>query len=491
MTSFLELLTLRFTKCMSDISEDSEVSDIESEMDSDVDLAQEITESESSEDENVPNQRPWFRIYPPEIDEMRQNFVENVGLQDAPPRNSRPISYFFLFMTMDFFRQIVTETNRYAADYIASKDRIQGLSRLHDWFKVGVLALRDLKAFLTVILNMGIIKKPVITEYWNTKFASQSTKWFREMFSRNWFQLILKFFHITNNDMIPNRDDPQYSPTGKFQCFVDLFNAKFKQYYTPNQSLSIDESLIGTRGRSIMIQYIPSKAAKFGVKLWVLAESITGYIVHLNVYKGKRYDPTPARMLQGNENEAKFLRQGQLLLCAYKEARRRKPVRLLSTACRAELNNTGKPKMTEYYNTKMGGVDLADQLVSAYVDDRKTMKVWKKIVFNLLQRMVTNAYILYKQNSDAPRLSRLSFLQSIIEDLAQEHLLSRQQRLPNRELNNARIRLRKVPDGKEKDCSGCSDRNGWNGRKRTRTVCVRCGNGLHKKCKHNHVCVEE
>lgn len=399
---------------------------------------------------------------------------------------------------------------------------------------------------------MGIIKKPVITEYWNTKFASQSTKWFRDMFSRNRFQLILKFFHITNNDMIPNRDDPQYSPTGKFQCFVDLFNAKSKQYYTPSQSLSIDESLIGTRGRSIMIQYIPSKAAKFGVKLWVLAESVTGYIVHLNVYKGKRYDPTPAGMLQGSyvvnslldschffnkyyhvvtdsfftsldlakellrkgtfltgtlrknrampssiknptidENEAKFLRQGQLLLCAYKEARRRKPVRLLSTACKAELNNNGKPKMIEYYNTKMGGVDLADQLVSAYVDGRKTMKVWKKVVFNLLQRMVTNAYILYKQNSDAPRLSRLSFLQSIIEDLAQEHLLSRQQRLPNRGQNNARIRLRKVPDGKEKDCSGCSDRNGWNGRKRTRTVCVRCGNGLHKKCKHNHVCVEE
>ncbi|VDI23256.1 Hypothetical predicted protein [Mytilus galloprovincialis] len=199
----------------------------------DVDLSQDITESESSEDEeNVPNQRPWFRIYPPEIDEMQQNFEKNAGPQEAPPRNSRPISYFFLFMTMDFLRQIVTETNRYAADYIASKDRIQRFSRLHDWFKVGVLTLKDLKAFLAVI-----IKKPVITEYWNTRFASQSAKWFRDMFSRNRFQLILKFFHITNNDMIPTRDDPKYSPTRTFQCFVDLFNAKSKQYYTPNQSL--------------------------------------------------------------------------------------------------------------------------------------------------------------------------------------------------------------------------------------------------------------
>lgn len=105
---------------MSDISEDSEVSDIESDTDSDVDLAQEITESESSEDENMPNQRPWFRIYPPEIDEMQQNFAENVGLQDAPPRNSRPISYFFLFMTIDFLRQIDTETSRYYYVHILS-----------------------------------------------------------------------------------------------------------------------------------------------------------------------------------------------------------------------------------------------------------------------------------------------------------------------------------------------------------------------------------
>ncbi|VDI35195.1 Hypothetical predicted protein [Mytilus galloprovincialis] len=280
----------------------------------------------------MPNQRPWFRIYPPEIGEMQPNFAENVGLQDVPPRDSRPITFFPLFMTMDFLRQIVTETNRYAADYIARKDRIQRFSRLQDWFKVG-------------------------------------------------------------------RPESVFSG--------------YSQY---------------------------------------------GY------HKETGYNP----------------------ILEYKEARRRKPVRLLSTACRAELNNNGKPKLIEHYNTKMGGVDLADQLVSAYVDDRKTMKVREKVVFNLLQRMVTNAYILYKQNSDAPRLSRLSFLQSIIEDLA-----PRQQRLPNREPNNARIRLRKIPNGKEKDCSGCSDRNGWDGRKRTRTVCVRCGNGLHKKCKHNHVCVDE
>lgn len=41
-----------------------------------------------------------------------------------------------------------------------------------------------------------------------------------------------------------------------------------------------------------MLQYIPSKAAKFGVKFWVLAESTTGYVAHLKCYLGKKiYTP--------------------------------------------------------------------------------------------------------------------------------------------------------------------------------------------------------
>jgi hypothetical protein len=39
----------------------------------------------------------------------------------------------------------------------------------------------------------------------------------------------------------------------------------------------IDESLEPTKGRS-----------KFGVKLWVLAELVTGYIMHLNVYNERQ-----------------------------------------------------------------------------------------------------------------------------------------------------------------------------------------------------------
>ncbi|VDI16621.1 Hypothetical predicted protein [Mytilus galloprovincialis] len=74
----------------------------------------------------------------------------------------------------------------------------------------------------------------------------------------------------------------------------------------------------------------------------------------------------------------------------------------------------------------MGGVDLADMMTESYNDGRKTLKVWKKVVFNLMHRMVINAYIIYKENtSDNPKLSRLSFTQRLIEDLAKDHMVLR------------------------------------------------------------------
>ena len=156
-----------------------------------------------------------------------------------------------------------------------------------------------MKAFFAAILNMGIIRKPSINEYWNSKFPSQDTCWFKKLFSRNRFQNILKFFHLVNNNDIPGRNSPGYSPTSKFQCFVDLLNTQSQRYYVPEQQLSVDESLVSTKGRTQMLQYIPSKAAKFGVKLWLIVESVSGYMLHTIVYRGKRYDRTPNGTTQG------------------------------------------------------------------------------------------------------------------------------------------------------------------------------------------------
>lgn len=65
-----------------------------------------------------------------------------------------------------------------------------------------------------------------------------------------------------------------------------------------------------------MLQYIPSKAAKFGVKFWVLAKSTTGFVAHLKCYLGKKFTPI-SNLLQGTEVVLRLLKNCNLLQKGY------------------------------------------------------------------------------------------------------------------------------------------------------------------------------
>lgn len=78
-------------------------------------------------------------------------------------------------------------------------------SRARKWVP---LTINEMKGFLAVIVNMGIVRKPTIPEHLKKSHDSQLSRWFMKMFSRNRFQLILKFFHLVDNKKIPNRNSP-------------------------------------------------------------------------------------------------------------------------------------------------------------------------------------------------------------------------------------------------------------------------------------------
>lgn len=421
--------------------------------------------------------------------------------------------------------------------------RIGRHSRLHQWIKEGPLTLSEFKGFIATILNMGLIKKPSIEQYWREGVKSQSTPWFRHMFTRNRFQLLLKFFHLVDNRKIKTIGQNGYNPAGKFKPLIDHFNMRSKYLYTPDQKLSVDESLVATKARSVMTQYIPTKHSKFGIKLWMLVEAVTGYIMRIIVYRGKQYDPTPVgrhqatdvvhkllaeshllyknyhvycdsffssinlarhllsfgtyltgtlrknrpmpRLIKNpslNENESVFLRSGKTLVVAYKEGHK-KPVRLLSTFHSAKLKDN-KPKVITKYNKYMGGVDLNDMLTSFYGDNRKSVKMWKKVVFNLLQRFLINSYVLYTKNTtDSPVMTRLRYTESVIESLSEEHLQHREQT----DRHVRRIKPNLVKSNKPKECIVCSNRRRGI-RKRTIYICSQCRNGVHPLCAKKHNC---
>lgn len=53
----------------------------------------------------------------------------------------------------------------------------------------------------------------------------------------------------------------------------------------------------------------------------------------------------------------------------------------------------------------MGEVNGPDIMLHFYKDNRKYTKVWKKLVINIIHRMCSNAYILYKKNTSVTPLN--------------------------------------------------------------------------------------
>ena len=63
---------------------------------------------------------------------------------------------------------------RYAAAYVPRILRPH--SRARKWIPTN---LNEMKGFLAVLLNMGIVKLPSISDYWATKYAAMEVPWFR------------------------------------------------------------------------------------------------------------------------------------------------------------------------------------------------------------------------------------------------------------------------------------------------------------------------
>ena len=61
---------------------------------------------------------------------------------------------------------------------------------------------------------------------------------------------------------------------------------RFKTSYLPAESISVDEELLLWKGRLSFKQYIPSKRARFGIKLFSLCED-SGYLWNSFVYLGR------------------------------------------------------------------------------------------------------------------------------------------------------------------------------------------------------------
>ena len=131
--------------------------------------------------------------------------------------------------------------------------------------------------------------------------------------------------------------------------------------------------------------------------------------------------PTEVRALEvSHEVPVKALRSGSLLFLKWQSS---KVVYMLSTMRDESMKmverrgrDVLKPVCVVDYNSKMGAVDKADQLLQPYDAMRKTTRWYKKVVVHLLQGSLLNAYLIFKKDQQSS-MDFLDFQLKVVSDL--------------------------------------------------------------------------
>ena len=201
-------------------------------------------------------------------------------LLEDMPANPTPLDYFKLYFTDDVLDLLVVETNRYAEQYI-QRNVVPPHSPVQNWTPT---EKNEMLAFLGLTVLMGIVYKPRLAMYWSTDLVYKTTI-FGDTMARDRFLLLLRFLHFADNDCL-DATDPNRDRLHKIRTFVNLIRARCAEVYSPSKDVCVDESLVLFKGRVAFKQFIRSKRARFGIKLFELCTS-NGILLDFLIYHGK------------------------------------------------------------------------------------------------------------------------------------------------------------------------------------------------------------
>ena len=396
------------------------------------------------------------------------DFAEETGPKHNLHPDAKPLEYFSLFLPQSFYETVAEETNRYADQKIA----LNGPDPL--WHPT---TPEEMRAYFCINIMFGVKQMPRIHHYWSPdpRFGDP---YISSIMPKTRFLKINQYLHLRDTTNTPARNDPNYDPLFKVRPLIDLLLPRFRAVYVPGKNISIDEAMIGFKGRLFFKQYMPAKPTKWGIKVWELCEASTGYCANFEVYTGKSRDgnrqyglgydviwklsepfhyqhrhlyydrffsslvlaehlslvntymcstimpnrkglPPAIKKKLKNKGDLIQIQKGNLLATAYKDNRQ---ITFLSSSSQPAAPVQGqKPYVNIDYNNNMGGVDLSDQHRAYYPIGRAGKKWWRYILWFLINLSMVNAHIVfvksYKQPPPRKGYDHLSFRVDVASEL--------------------------------------------------------------------------
>ena len=225
----------------------SEVSSLDDDLDS-MRLESGSSVEEMSDDEM--NSNSWNEIK----SESDAEFMEEHGLDEnvtslTEDNTIDPIDCYRHFITDEIIDLMVRETNRYAEQYFQTHE-LTSRSKFRQWKPT---TDQEMLTFLGIIIQMGLVQMPKLSHYWSSS-QLYGSEIIRNSMSRERFELLLKFWHFSNNDNKNSNQDRLF----KLKSLLDLLRARFSSVYIPGSIVTIDETNYGTMARQAFVQTIYS-----------------------------------------------------------------------------------------------------------------------------------------------------------------------------------------------------------------------------------------
>lgn len=311
---------------------------------------------------------------------------------------------------------------------------------------------------------------------------------FRATMSLERFKIISRIFRFdARQTRSSRRASDKFAPIRElWEKWVEIL----PKHFNPTEYVTVDERLVGFRGKCPFRQYMPKKPAKYGIKFWVVCDNATSYVWNIQPYLGKPQGALPEKNqglrvvldltvgLKGHNVTCDnfftsyglgqtLLRRGITMVGTIKKNKPTLPPQLLETKnvpaltskfaftkdttlvsyfpkknkCvvlqstlhhddKISCNDDKKPLLILDYNKPKGAVDTLDKMCANYTSKRKTNR-WPIVVFsNILDISGVNSFVLFTSINLQwkPKCNdrRRIFLENLGESLIKKHIDRRQ-----------------------------------------------------------------
>ena len=146
---------------------------------------------------------------------------------------------------------------------------------------------KDLTDFFCILFIASVQKRKDKPSNWFSDDPLLECTAIKRIMNKTEFQNIMRFLHCCPLNAGGDPKSPEYDPSYKIKEVKETLEKYFNSSFIPGQALSLDETLIRAFGRIKFKVRIISKSARYGIKLYVLTDAETAFVLRIIVYTGK------------------------------------------------------------------------------------------------------------------------------------------------------------------------------------------------------------